>query len=173
MIEVKNIKKTYIGKDGKESRGLVDVSFKPLSVEIAVSNCFIIAVTFSEDNPASTCCFIFCRPAVKAAAPPVNEDSGLPSSTGVVMPREIWFAPSEIAYKAFTPSFNWPTPSVYCANAAFKRSAPLFNVNAPSQAGKCNRANYYMRMQIGGDGSIDPRLQRIFDNCTLLCFYLR
>ena len=28
MIEVKNIKKTYIGKDGKESRGLVDVSFK-------------------------------------------------------------------------------------------------------------------------------------------------
>ena len=40
------------------------------------------------------------------------------------------------------------------------------NVNAPSQAGKCNRANYYMRMQYSGDGSIDPRTQRIFDNGT-------
>lgn len=38
------------------------------------------------------------------------------------------------------------------------------NVNAPSQAGKCNRANYYMRKQYDGDGSIDPRTQRIFDN---------
>ena len=40
------------------------------------------------------------------------------------------------------------------------------NVNAPSQAGKCNRANYYMRMQYDNDGSIDPRTQRIFDNGT-------
>lgn len=40
------------------------------------------------------------------------------------------------------------------------------NVNAPSQAGKCNRANYYMRMQFDNDGSIDPRTQRIFDNGT-------
>jgi len=40
------------------------------------------------------------------------------------------------------------------------------NVNAPSQAGKCNRANYYMRMQYENDGSIDPRTQRIFDNGT-------
>ena len=40
------------------------------------------------------------------------------------------------------------------------------NVNAPSQAGKCNRANYYMRKQYEGDGSIDPRTQRIFDNGT-------
>ena len=40
------------------------------------------------------------------------------------------------------------------------------NVNAPSQAGKCNRANYYMRIQEEGDGSIDPRTQRIFDNGT-------
>lgn len=40
------------------------------------------------------------------------------------------------------------------------------NVNAPSQAGKCNRANYYMRMQYQSDGSIDPRTQRIFDNGT-------
>ena len=38
------------------------------------------------------------------------------------------------------------------------------NVNAPSQAGKCNRANYYMRMQYENDGTIDPRTQRIFDN---------
>ena len=40
------------------------------------------------------------------------------------------------------------------------------NVNAPSQAGKCNRANYYMRKQVESDGSIDPRTQRIFDNGT-------
>lgn len=40
------------------------------------------------------------------------------------------------------------------------------NVNAPSQAGKCNRANYYMRMQYEGDGGVDPRTQRIFDNGT-------
>lgn len=40
------------------------------------------------------------------------------------------------------------------------------NVNAPSQAGKCNRANYYMRKQVETDGSIDPRTQRIFDNGT-------
>lgn len=40
------------------------------------------------------------------------------------------------------------------------------NVNAPSQAGKCNRANFYMRKQVEGDGSIDPRTQRIFDNGT-------
>lgn len=38
------------------------------------------------------------------------------------------------------------------------------NVNAPSQAGKCNRANYFMRMQEDSDGTIDPRTQRIFDN---------
>lgn len=40
------------------------------------------------------------------------------------------------------------------------------NVNAPSQAGNCLRANYYMRTQAEGDGSIDPRTQRIFDNGT-------
>ena len=40
------------------------------------------------------------------------------------------------------------------------------NVNAPSQAGKCNRENYYMRMQYNSDGTIDPRTQRIFDNGT-------
>lgn len=40
------------------------------------------------------------------------------------------------------------------------------NVNAPSQAGKCNRANYYMRKQYENDGTIDPRTQRIFDNGT-------
>lgn len=40
------------------------------------------------------------------------------------------------------------------------------NVNAPSQAGKCIRANYYARMGYEGDGTIDPRTQRIFDNGT-------
>ena len=40
------------------------------------------------------------------------------------------------------------------------------NVNAPSQAGKCSRANYYMRMGYETDGGIDPRTQRIFDNGT-------
>lgn len=40
------------------------------------------------------------------------------------------------------------------------------NVNAPSQAGNCMRANYYMRMQYDKDGSTDPRAQRIFDNGT-------
>ena len=40
------------------------------------------------------------------------------------------------------------------------------NVNAPSQAGNCNRANYYMRIQLENDGTIDPRTQRIFDNGT-------
>lgn len=50
-----------------------------------------------------------------------------------------------------------------CANRPNDRAV---NVNAPSQAGKCNRANYYMRMQYEGDGNIDPRTQRIFDNGT-------
>lgn len=54
----------------------------------------------------------------------------------------------------------------YLFEQANKPNDRAVNVNAPSQAGKCNRANYYMRMQIGGDGSIDPRLQRIFDNGT-------
>lgn len=38
------------------------------------------------------------------------------------------------------------------------------NVNAPSQAGNCCRANYYARMGYETDGSTDPRTQRIFDN---------
>ena len=28
MIKVKNLKKTYIGKNGKPSRGIVDISFE-------------------------------------------------------------------------------------------------------------------------------------------------
>ena len=40
------------------------------------------------------------------------------------------------------------------------------NVNAPSQAGKCVRANFYYRKQVEHDGTIDPRAQRIFDNGT-------
>lgn len=54
----------------------------------------------------------------------------------------------------------------YLFEQANKPNDRAVNVNAPSQAGKCNRANYYMRMQVESDGSIDPRLQRIFDNGT-------
>lgn len=39
------------------------------------------------------------------------------------------------------------------------------NVNAPSQAGNCNRQNYYSRMKYKS-GGVDPRSQRIFDNGT-------
>lgn len=41
------------------------------------------------------------------------------------------------------------------------------NVNAPSQAGNCMRANYYARMGYEQDSNaIDPRTRRIFDNGT-------
>lgn len=40
------------------------------------------------------------------------------------------------------------------------------NVNSPSQASVCNRANYYARMGYQNDGSIEPRTRRIFDNGT-------
>lgn len=54
----------------------------------------------------------------------------------------------------------------YLFEQANKPNDRAVNVNAPSQAGKCNRANFYMRKQYTGDGSIDPRTQRIFDNGT-------
>lgn len=54
----------------------------------------------------------------------------------------------------------------YLFEQANKPNDRAVNVNAPSQAGNCNRANYYMRMQYEGDGTIDPRTQRIFDNGT-------
>lgn len=52
----------------------------------------------------------------------------------------------------------------YLYEQANKPNDRAVNVNAPSQAGKCIRANYYMRNQYESDGSIDPRTQRIFDN---------
>lgn len=52
----------------------------------------------------------------------------------------------------------------YLLNKADKDNDRAINVNAPSQAGKCLRANFYMRMQYENDGLIDPRAQRIFDN---------
>lgn len=55
---------------------------------------------------------------------------------------------------------------LYLTQQANKPNDRAVNVNAPSQAGKCQRANYYMRTQTEGDGSIDPRTQRIFDNGT-------
>ena len=54
----------------------------------------------------------------------------------------------------------------YLFEQANKPNDRAVNVNAPSQAGRCNRANYYMRTQCEGDGGIDPRTQRIFDNGT-------
>lgn len=56
----------------------------------------------------------------------------------------------------------------YLFEQANKPNDRAVNVNAPSQAGKCNRANYYMRMQIESDGTIDARTQRIFDNGTFV-----
>lgn len=55
---------------------------------------------------------------------------------------------------------------IYLFEQANKPNDRAVNVNAPSQAGRCNRANYYMRMQYESDGTIDPRTQRIFDNGT-------
>lgn len=52
----------------------------------------------------------------------------------------------------------------YLYEQANKPNDRAVDVNAPSQAGKCNRANYYMRKQVETDGGIDPRAQRIFDN---------
>lgn len=54
----------------------------------------------------------------------------------------------------------------YLFTVANKDNDRAVNVNAPSQAGHCNRANFYMRMQVENDGSVDPRTQRIFDNGT-------
>lgn len=53
---------------------------------------------------------------------------------------------------------------IYLYEQSNKPNDRAVNVNAPSQAGKCIRSNYYMRMQYESDGAIDPRLQRIFDN---------
>ena len=54
----------------------------------------------------------------------------------------------------------------YLFTNANKDNDRAVNVNAPSQAGNCNRANFYMRMGYPRDMSIDPRAQRIFDNGT-------
>ena len=53
----------------------------------------------------------------------------------------------------------------YLFEQANKPNDRAVDVNAPSQAGKCLRGNYYMRKQIECE-SIDPRTQRIFDNGT-------
>lgn len=52
----------------------------------------------------------------------------------------------------------------YLLKVANKDNDRAVNVNAPSCAGRCNRANYYMRIQLPHDGTIDPRTQRIFNN---------
>lgn len=55
---------------------------------------------------------------------------------------------------------------MYLLSLNSKDSDRATNVNSPSQASVCNRANYYARMGYQNDGSIDPRTRRIFDNGT-------
>ena len=56
----------------------------------------------------------------------------------------------------------------YLLHKSVEGNDRAINVNAPSQAGNCNRANYYARMQYDPDpvsGDI-ARTERIFDNGT-------
>ena len=55
---------------------------------------------------------------------------------------------------------------MYLFEQASQPNDRAVNVNAPSQAGNCLRANYYMRKGYEKAGTIDPRTQRIFDNGT-------
>ena len=55
---------------------------------------------------------------------------------------------------------------MYLLSLDSKGSDRAKNVNSPSQASVCNRANFYARMGYQNDGSIDPRTRRIFDNGT-------
>lgn len=55
---------------------------------------------------------------------------------------------------------------MYLLSLNDKDSDRAINVNAPSQASNCSRANYYARLQYPSDGAIDPRSRRIFDNGT-------
>lgn len=53
----------------------------------------------------------------------------------------------------------------YLAELSTKDNDRAINVNAPSQIGKCMRANYYGRTGIESDNNfLDPRTRRIFDN---------
>lgn len=55
---------------------------------------------------------------------------------------------------------------MYLLSLNSKDSDRAVDVNSPSQASVCNRANFYARMGYQNDGSIDPRTRRIFDNGT-------
>lgn len=55
---------------------------------------------------------------------------------------------------------------LYLLSLNAKDNDRAIDVNSPSQASVCNRANYYARKQYQNDGSIDPRTRRIFDNGT-------
>lgn len=55
---------------------------------------------------------------------------------------------------------------LYLLSLNAKDGDRAIDVNSPSQASVCNRANYYSRKQYSNDGSIDPRTRRIFDNGT-------
>lgn len=52
----------------------------------------------------------------------------------------------------------------YLISLNAKDNDRALNVNAPSQAGGCMRANFYARTGVQPDGSIDPRARRIFNN---------
>lgn len=54
----------------------------------------------------------------------------------------------------------------YLIQHSLEANDRAIDVNAPSQIGKCMRSNFYARTQVSSDGSIDARLQRIFDNGT-------
>lgn len=55
---------------------------------------------------------------------------------------------------------------LYLLSLNSKDNDRAINVNSPSQASNCLRANYYARMGYENDGAIDSRARRIFDNGT-------
>lgn len=52
----------------------------------------------------------------------------------------------------------------YLLSLNAKDNDRAINVNSPSQASSCMRANFYSRMGYQVDGTIDPRTRRIFNN---------
>ncbi|MDR1702342.1 MAG: PD-(D/E)XK nuclease family protein [Sporomusaceae bacterium] len=57
----------------------------------------------------------------------------------------------------------------YLTDLAANDADRAFNVNAPSQIGKCSRAIFYGRMGVETDSNfIDPRTRRIFDNGSFM-----
>lgn len=59
-----------------------------------------------------------------------------------------------------------PKIDLYLSKLSGSDADRALDVNAPSQAGNCLRANFYARTACQDDGSIAPRTQRVFDNGT-------